>query len=103
MPNVRGDLPITCDNAGKQVGDLHIYSPYGEPSLRLERVVLLGIRRDSALLSAHLSTLGVDPTTALATGALVIVFDADTEGFFSLASSGSMPTSTPRRTRPAWH
>ncbi|HEV7973826.1 PA14 domain-containing protein [Amycolatopsis sp.] len=31
MPNVRGDLALTCDNTGKQVGDLHIYSPYGEP------------------------------------------------------------------------
>jgi len=31
IPNVRGDIVLTADNAGKQVGDLRAYTPYGEP------------------------------------------------------------------------
>ncbi|WP_077241311.1 PA14 domain-containing protein [Amycolatopsis azurea] len=31
IPNVRGDIVLTTDNAGKQVGDLRAYTPYGEP------------------------------------------------------------------------
>ncbi|WP_158889743.1 PA14 domain-containing protein [Amycolatopsis anabasis] len=31
MPTIRGDLALTTDSAGKQVGDLRTYTPYGEP------------------------------------------------------------------------
>jgi hypothetical protein len=54
---------------------------------RQERVVLLGMRRDSTLLAAHLSTLGVDMSAALATGALVIASDTETKAFFALTRS----------------
>ena len=30
-PTIRGDLALTCDNTGTQLGDLHTYTPYGEP------------------------------------------------------------------------
>ncbi len=30
-PTVRGDISLTTDAAGKQVGDLRTYTPYGEP------------------------------------------------------------------------
>jgi RHS repeat-associated protein len=31
LPNVRGDIVLTCDSAGKQAGPLRAYTPYGEP------------------------------------------------------------------------
>jgi hypothetical protein len=30
-PTVRGDLVLTCDNTGVQLGDLRTYTPFGEP------------------------------------------------------------------------
>ncbi|UUV30726.1 PA14 domain-containing protein [Amycolatopsis roodepoortensis] len=31
LPSVRGDIIASCDNSGKQLGDLRSYTPYGEP------------------------------------------------------------------------
>ncbi|MGV9365625.1 PA14 domain-containing protein [Amycolatopsis sp. NPDC003731] len=31
LPDVRGNIALTCDNTGKQVGGLRTYTPYGQP------------------------------------------------------------------------
>ena len=31
IPSISGNIALTCDNTGKQVGDLRTYTPYGEP------------------------------------------------------------------------